>query len=161
MKPAQVNKLYAKLTPHEQAALAVEAASRHDESAIDAILAHVERKHYLAPHTEYTRRIHALTTLVGQYGIEYWKIRTLMLLACDYAEQGNQESEAPALRFLAKAVALEAAIVEVCNLLKVDATAIKTMAGCPDDSVKLGELQKADAELVKQYADMFTGLIQG
>ncbi len=43
MKPAQVNKLYAKLTPHEQAALAVEAASRHDESAIDAILAHVER----------------------------------------------------------------------------------------------------------------------
>jgi hypothetical protein len=159
MKSAQVNKLYAKLTPHEQAALAVEAAARHDESAIDAILAHVGRRHYLAPHADYTRRIHALTALVGQYGIEYWKIRTLMLLACDYAEQGNQEAEAPALRFLAKCVALEWAIVEVCKLAKVDIKAIKTMAGCPGDDVKPEALQKADAELVKQYTDMFAGAL--
>ena len=54
------------------------------------------------------------------YGIEYWKIRTLMHLACDHVDQGNQEAEAPALRFLAKYVALEAAIVEVCKLAKVD-----------------------------------------
>lgn len=116
MKPDQVNKLYAKLTPHEQAALVIEAAARHDESAIDAIIERVERKHYIATHADYTRRIHALTTLVGQYGIEYWKIRTLMLLACDYADQGNEEAEAPALRFLAKCLALESAIVEICKL---------------------------------------------
>ncbi|BBL60082.1 hypothetical protein [Methylomonas koyamae] len=158
MKPAQVNKLYARLTPHEQAALAIEAAARHDESEIDAILAHVEHRHYLSTHADYTRRIHALMTLAGQYGIEYWKNRALMLIACEYADQGNQEAEAPALRFLAKAVALESAIVEVCKQLKVDVKAIKTMAGCPDDDVKPEALQKADAELVTQYTGMFAGL---
>ena len=70
MKPAQVNKLYAKLTPHEQAALVIEAASRLDESEVDAILEHVERKHYISAHTDYTQRIQALTVLIGQYGIE-------------------------------------------------------------------------------------------
>ncbi|MDT4290379.1 hypothetical protein RO575_12480 [Methylomonas sp. MO1] len=159
MKPAQVNKLYAKLKPYEQAALVVEAAARHDESAIDDILAHVELRHYLAPHADYTRQIHALTTLVGQYACEYWRIRTLMLLACEYVDQGNQQADNTALRFLAKCVALESAIVEVCKLAKVDIKAIKTMAGCPCDDVKPEALQKADAELVRQYTDMFAGLL--
>ncbi|OAI18962.1 hypothetical protein A1507_08660 [Methylomonas koyamae] len=75
-------------------------------------------------------------TLAGQYGIEYWKCRTLMLIACEYADQGNDGAEAPALRFLAKAVALEAAMVQVCKQLKVDVKAIKTMPDCPDDDVK-------------------------
>ncbi|MCQ8183748.1 hypothetical protein NP603_21780 [Methylomonas sp. SURF-1] len=160
MKPAQVNKLYAKLTPQEQAALVMEAVARLDESEADAIMGQVERKHYIATHADYTQRIHALTALVGHYGIEYWKNRALMLIACDYAEQGNPQAEAPALRFLAKCVALEAAIVEVCKLAKVDIKAIKSMAGCPDEDVKPEELEKADAELVEQYTDMFGGLVQ-
>jgi predicted secreted protein len=159
MKPSQVNKLYAKLTPHEQAALVLEAAARLDENEADAIMEQVERKHYIATHADYTRRIHALTALVGQYGIEYWKIRTLMLLACENADQGNQQVDKTALRFLAKCVALESAIVEVCKLAKVDIKAIKKMAGCPDDDVQSEALQKADVELVKQYTDMFRELI--
>ncbi|MCQ8130152.1 hypothetical protein [Methylomonas rivi] len=160
MRPSQVNKLYAKLTPHEQAALVIEAASRFDESEADAIMEQVERKHYIATHADYTRRIHALTALVGQYGIEYWKNRTLMLLACEHADLGNHDAEAPALRFLAKVLALESAIVEVCNRLKVDVLAIKKMAGCPYNDVKPEELKKADVELVQQYTDMFSGLVQ-
>ena len=159
MKSAQVNKLYAKLTPQEQAALVTEAAARLDESEADAIMGQVERKHYLAPHADYTQRIHALTVLVGQYGIEYWKIRTLMLLACENADQGNKQADNTALRFLAKCVALESAIVEVCKLAKVDIKAIKIMAGCPGDDVKPEALQQADAELVRQYTDMFAGLV--
>lgn len=159
MKPSQVNKLYAKLTPHEQAALVIEAAARLDENEADAIMEQVERKHYLACHADYTRRIHALTTLVGQYGIEYWKLRALMLIACEYAEQGNQEAEAPALKFLAKCVALEAAIIEVCNWLKVDVKAIKTMAGCPDDDLKSNELLQSDIELVEQYTEILSRLV--
>ena len=46
MKPAQVNKLYSKLIPHEQAALVMEAAARLDESEADAIMEQVERKHF-------------------------------------------------------------------------------------------------------------------
>jgi hypothetical protein len=161
MKPAQVNKLYAKLTPHEQAALVIEAAARLDESEADAIVEQVERKHYIAAHADYTQRIHALTALIGQYGIEYWKNRTLMLLACDSADKGNHDAEAPALQFLAKCVALEAAIVEVCNRLKVDEMAIKKMAGCPKDDVNPNTLQKADVKLVEYYTNVFAGLVLG
>ncbi|AEF99451.1 hypothetical protein [Methylomonas methanica] len=157
MKPSQVNKLYSKLTPHEQAALVIEAAARLDESEANAIIEQIERKHYLAAHSDYTQRIHALTALIGQYGIEYFKIRTLMLLSCEYADRGNQQADEVALRFLAKCVALELAIVEVCNRLKVDVKSIKTMAGCPDDDVKPEVLEQADLALVKQYADMFLG----
>jgi chromosome condensin MukBEF ATPase and DNA-binding subunit MukB len=159
MKPSQVNKLYSKLTPHEQAALVIEAAARLDENEADAIMAQVERKHYISTHADYTRRIHALTSLIGQYGIKYWQIRTLMLLACEYADQDNQQAEATALQFLAKAVALEAAMVEVCKRLKVDIKAIKKMAGCPDEDVKPEELEKANKKLVEQYTDMFAGLV--
>lgn len=159
MKPSQVNKLYSKLTPYEQAALVIEAAARLDEAEADAILAQVERKHYLSPHSDYTRRIHALTALIGQYGIEYWKNRALALVACEYADQGHQEVEATALQFLAKAVALETAIFEVCKRLKVDVKAIKKMAGCPDEDAKPSELAKTNQELVEQYIDMFSGLI--
>jgi hypothetical protein len=159
MKIREVNKLYAKLTPQEQAALAIEAAARHDENEIDAILAQVERRHYLSAHADYTRRINVLMTLAGQYGIEYWKCRTLMLVACDYADQCNEEAEAPALRFLAKALALESAIVEVCKLAKVDINAIKRMAGCPEDDVKPEALETADKALVKQYTELFAGLV--
>jgi hypothetical protein len=159
MTPKQVNKLYAKLTPHEQAALVIEAAARLDESEADAIMWQVERKHYVATHADYTRRIHALTALIGQYGIEYWKNRALMLIAVDYAEQGSQNAEAQALQFLAKAVALESAIVEVCKGLKVDVAAIKKMAGCPDETPELST--PVDAELVKQYIESYAGLFTG
>jgi chromosome condensin MukBEF ATPase and DNA-binding subunit MukB len=160
MKPSQVNKLYSKLTPYEQAALVIEAAARLDESEADAIMAQVERKHYIATHADYTRRIQALTALTGQYGIEYWKNRALMLIACEYAEQGSQQAEAQALQFLAKSVALESAIVEICNRLKVDVMAIKKMAGCPDDETP-EFLTPVDAELVKQYIESYAGLFTG
>lgn len=84
-----------------------------------------------------------------------------MLLACENADQGNQQADNMALRFLAKCVALESAIVEICNRLKVDVKAIKTMAGCPDDDVKPEELENATPDLVKQYVEMFSGLVSG
>ena len=158
MKPRNINKLYSKLTPQEQAALVIEAASRLDESDIDAILEHVERKTYLSAHADYTRRICALQTLIGQYGIEYWKNRALMLLAVTYAEDGREGAETTAMQFLATVVALESAIVQVCNHFKVDVAAIKKMAGCPGNDAKPSELPLVDAALVKRYIDLFTSL---
>jgi hypothetical protein len=156
MKATQVNKLYAKLTPHEQAALVFEAAVRLDESDVDAILESVERKPYMSLHWDYIRRCYGLQSLVSQYGIDYWKNRSLMLMACNLAEDGNAEAESNAMRFFAKIVAMELALFETCNLLKVDIVAIKKMAGCPDNDVKASELPKADEELVKQFAELFT-----
>lgn len=159
MKSNQVNKLYAKLTPHEQAGLVMEAAARLDENTADAILAQVERRHYIATHADYTRRIHALTALTGQYGIEYWKIRALMLLSVSKAEDGHTEVEPSALQFLAKAVALESAIIEICKQLKVDVAAIKSMASCPDADAEPKDLPDVDKVQYGQYMELFSGLI--
>ena len=156
MKPAQVNKLYSKLTPHEQATLCFEALAKQDISTVDAIVEQVERKNYTSLHWDFRERSYCLQTLAGQYGIEYWKNRTLMLLACECAE--NDKAEETALRFHAKAQALESAIAEVCKQLKVAVSAIKAMAGCPGDELTLDDLQEVDNSLVKQYVEMFSGL---
>lgn len=87
MKPVQVNKLYGKLTPREQAALVFEASVRLDESEVDAILENVERKTYRSLHWDYIRRSYGLQSLVSQYGIDYWKNRALMLMAYNLAEE--------------------------------------------------------------------------
>ncbi|MDP3332598.1 MAG: hypothetical protein Q8Q40_16445 [Methylococcaceae bacterium] len=159
MKPSQVNKLYSKLTPHEQAALAFEAAVRLNGNEVDAILEQVERKTYITLHADYHRRAYGLQFLAGQYGIEYWKNRALMLLACDKFDKGEQQGEQIANQFFNKTVALELALIEVCKQLGVDVEAIKKMAGCLPDEFKGYDLPEVDSELIKQYVDMFSGLI--
>ena len=87
MKQQQVNKLYSKLTPHEQAALMFEAALRKDENEVDLILDSVERRTYSTPHIEYQQRIMGIGNLSGCYGIIYWKtlcqLSSLMALSLD------------------------------------------------------------------------------
>ena len=156
MKPEQVNKLYAKLKPEEQAALVFEAAARLDSNEVDAILEYVERKTYLTVHSNYHRRALGLQWLSGQYGIDYWKNRALMLIACNKADDGDDHSANLALRFLAKVVALEIALAETCKLLKVDRAAIKKMVGCPDGDALPNELPQVDAELVRQYTEIYS-----
>ncbi len=158
MKPAQVNKLYAKLTPQEQAVLAFEAAVRLDENEVDVILAQVERKTYVMLHADCQRRIYGLQAFAGQYGVEYWKNRALMLVACEMADKGNQQAEQTANQFFAKTIALELALIEVCKKIKVDVVTIKQMASCPIDEAKGYKLPEVDTEIVNQYVELFSGL---
>lgn len=159
MNANQVNKLYTKLTPQEQAGLVFEAAVNRDESQVDAILNRVERKTYIAVHADYARRIHELMTLVGQYGIEYWKNRTLMLLACEQAEKGVLGAEENANKFFTKTVALEIAMINVCKSYKVDVAAIKNMASCPVHEAEDFDFPEVDAQLVQQYTELFLAAI--
>jgi hypothetical protein len=159
MKPEQVNKLYYKLTPQEQAALVFEAAAKNDEGTVDAILPHVERKTYECVHADYMRRIHSLLCLSGYYGSEYWKNRALLLYACHKLEVGKHETEAAAMKLYAKIVAMEYSLAKTCALLQVDLAAVKTMAGCqPEDTFIDDDLAEVDAELVKQYSEAFSVL---
>lgn len=159
MKPDKVNKLYSKLTPQEQAALVIEAASRQDESTVDAVLEHVERKHYLTAHADYTQQINALQWLICIYGTEYWKNRALMLMACTQVDEGNQEAEEAVNRFFAKTIALEHALIDACRRFKVDIAAIKAMASCVPNEAEGHPLPKADARLVEQYREIFDSLM--
>ena len=72
------------------------------------------------------------------------------------AEDGDKEATNNTMRFFEKTLAIEVALVETCKLLKVDISAVKTLAGCPDD--KAEELPAADPELVKHYAAQFAQL---
>ena len=156
MKPAQVNKLYAKLTPHEQAVLAFEAAVRLDGNEVDAILEQVERKTYITVYADYQRWAYGLMALVGQYGIEYWKNRALMLVACEIADDDNQQTEQTANQFFTRTIALELALIEVCKKTKVNVQAIRKMASCPPDDPEKYKFPEVDEELVKQYSDLLT-----
>jgi hypothetical protein len=156
MKTAQVNKLYGKLTPQEQASIVLEAVSRLDESTVDAVLGQVERKTYLSVHADYIRQMNALQWLISVYGLEYWKNRALMLAACDMVEAGNKHAEERANQFFVKTVAIELALVAVCQQFKVDVSAIKTMVDCVPNEMEGYEMPEVDKELIKKYAELFS-----
>jgi len=107
MKPAQVNTLYRKLTPHGQAALTFEAIARRDEADIAVIVENVERHNYRGVSAVYNQRVIELVTLAYFYGNQYWKSRALMLV-----DDTN---------------AIEAALIETCNRLRVDIADVKKM----------------------------------
>lgn len=155
MKPTQVNKLYAKLTPEEQANLMFEAATRHDDGEINAITSQVERKVYKCVHADFERRINGLQVMASQYGVEYWKNIAMLLFACQLADEGSEVSEKAAYRYHAKIQAQESALIEVCYQLKVDISAIKMITGCSDIELPLNELQKIDEPLIKDYVNSF------
>ena len=151
MKPAQVNKLYAKLTPHEQAALSFEAAIRNDEAEINDILVNVEKHTYHLPNAEYRQRATGLFMLALYYGTQYWKNRALMMMAL-HASDDPTGYEGLAVQFASKLASMDAALIEVCGSLKVDIRPIKTMADCKDEPVFS---EYVEAELVGQYTGLF------
>ena len=160
MKSSQVNKLYAKLTTLEQATLAFEASTRQDNGEIEAIVAQVERRTYQSVHADYTHRVYVLQLLAVNYSIEYWRLRALMLSSFNLLDSGYQGIEETAMKFLAKAVALEIAIVDACKRYKVDLDAVKSIAQCQAFDLLPKERPPADEALVKQYAEAFFNAVE-
>ena len=157
MKPSQVNKLYSRLSPHEQAALSFKAAVRRDEAEFDVIICSVPRVVYQCVHTDFQQRITGLFMLVGDYGINYWKTRTALLMACNLCrDDESKDCSDMLLRFLAKIASMDAALTDVCQLFKVDVESIKKLTECEDQPTFS---QYVDAELVEQYTELFTSAL--
>lgn len=157
MKPNQFNKLLSKLTSEEQAALMFNAVARADNKEIDVILACVPKHAYTSPDADYRNRLVLIQTLVSNYGIEYWKLRALISQAKDFARQGYVEIEIAISKLLAKAVALEIAIVEACNQLKLDVELVKTSI----DDFGLGGLPKELPPANKALVDSYVAILIG
>jgi hypothetical protein len=155
MTPKQVHRLYDGLTPTEQANMVFAAVVRRDTAEAETILSRVEIGSYRATHADYRRQLLGLQSLAHVYGLEYWRIRALMLYAVE--TPGAVES---AERFLQKTLALEVALVDICDRFKVDITAIKTLARCLDTEAAKQPLPTADAELVGQYDAMLTEVFE-
>jgi hypothetical protein len=150
MKPAQIEKLYTKLTPHEKAALCFSAAVRQDRNEIDSIVASVEQHNYKCLDYRYRKRAMGLYMLAFFYGGWYWKTRTLMVTATlsNHAEEAHL--------FLNKLSSMDTALIAVCEQVKVDISAVKTLASC---NLEPSFNQWAEPEQVAQYTEMLLGVI--
>jgi len=93
LKPAQVNKLYEKLTPEEQANLCFEANVRGDNADYEAIKSAIEYRNYQAPHHDFRLRSIGLLSLAFYYRGEYWEALSKMVLGlCLDADEARQFS---------------------------------------------------------------------
>ena len=119
----------------------------------EVIVDNVERRFYQSVHPAYRRRVEGLLTLAGLYGVQYWKNRTLMLMAFNIYSDDRTCSIAK--RFITKLASMEAALIDVCGQLKIDVELIKTMADCKGETEK-GFNDYVEAELVEQYTELFT-----
>jgi hypothetical protein len=157
LKANKITHLYAKLTPHEQAALAFEAAVRQDDSEITRILDSVERETYVTLHTDYKRRAYGLRALCTEYGLHYWRNQCFQMSSLALHIVNEDDSYlALCISFDAKLVAMDMALAEVCNDLKISVEAVKKTAYCQDTSQYIG-LSDApiDEEIVKNYKMLF------
>lgn len=150
MREQQVNKLYSKLTPHEQAALAFEASIQLNGKEVDLILSGVERRDYTAPHIEYIARTQGLIQFSLTYGLLFWKrlcqIATVTILASDNIAVDEQY-------LVDDFTSMNSAFEEVCKQLGVDVSIIRKFAEC--GCYKPLTDGNINSELLQQYIDCF------
>ena len=155
MKQQQVNKLYSKLTPHEQASLAFEAAMRKDGDDVDLILDSVERCTYITTHKEYLVRSHALVHLSGIYGIFFWKtLCQLGVLTGLYIDSKDVKYISVTQRYMNEIYSMNLALEVVCKELKIASNVIKAFAECEGTQPILGG-QPIDT-FIEQYTELFS-----
>jgi hypothetical protein len=157
MKPAQVDKLYSKLTPLELGTLAFDALARLDEVEAEMIANNVEWQPYRSVHADYRRRVERLVLLASCYSMEHWKTRALMLQAFNlYSRDDDEDLADLAKEWFYRLESIEVALVKVCKQAKIDIESVKSFA-CIKDFQPLPDY--ADPGLVAEYVASFTGLL--
>lgn len=157
MQQAQVEKIYPKLTPHEQAALAFEALARQDTVELGAIVGSVERQDYRGSHWDYRQRLTGFIDLAKYYGLIYWKTRCCMAVMDDkFKEGGNEADQQAALVFVDRVLAMETALQDVCAKANIDVLAVKKLALCEDE---YSPDKCKNEELVREYVGLFMGIV--
>ena len=152
MKQQQINKLYNKLTPQEQANLAFAASMRTDQTEVDLILSAVEKRTYVTTHVDYDRRTCGLVKLSGIFGIFYWK--TLLKLSTANLSKVGMACDKVSQRYINQFIALNTALNNVCQSLQIDSEAIRKFAECSGINPKFEGVP--DEEFLEQYTKLFT-----
>lgn len=152
MKQQQINKLYSKLTPSEQANLAFVASQKSDERELNLILNSVEKLSYITAHVEYHERIDGLIQLAGMFGTTYWK--TFFLISTYNLSKTGQALDDIAQKHINEFIALNIALDNVCQLLNIDDEIIRISAQCRGINPDFKGV--ADDTLITQYTEVFT-----
>jgi hypothetical protein len=157
MKAVQVDKLYSKLTPTEQAALAFEAIARNDDSELAVIVDSVEQLDYRCTHWEFRQRGWCLLDLAKYYGLLYWKTRTYMeVVHSKFKEVNNIQDQKATFVFLDRLLAMDVALTDVCTKINIDVMTVKKLALCEDEAAFS---ENSNPDLVKEYSELFMGII--
>ncbi len=158
MKVAQVDKLYTKLTPVEQAGLAFEAIARNDDAELAVIVESVQQLDYRCTHWEFRQRGWCLLDLAKYYGVIYWKTRAYMGVAHAKFQEGNNVNDQKAtFVFLDRLLAMDVALTDVCTKINIDVMTVKKLALCEDEAALS---DNGNPELVKEYSELFMGIIK-
>lgn len=156
MKRQQLDKIYSKLTPHEQANLAFEAAIRHDEQDLDLIMNAIEQKTYVTGHADYHIRNHGLIQLSGMFGIVYWK--TFFKLSTAHLDKTGKDFNKIAQKHVDEFIAINTALNTVCEALKINPEVIRKYAEC--HAINPDFKGTADNKFIEKYTEIFTTAAQ-
>jgi hypothetical protein len=158
MKRSNIDQIYAKLTPTEQAALAFESLGRHDKAETEMIVRTVVTQAYRCPDWAFRRRLMDLINLGRYYGLLYWKTRTFLTVAYSQSQlKKDSSSQAGLFEWLERLLAMEVALIQVCQTLNVNVTTVRQYGHCEHEVRILGA---GDPALVQEYADLFMALFE-
>lgn len=158
MTPSRVDKLYSKLTPHEQASLAFESLANRKKDETDLIIGSVAQHTYQCPHFDFRRRLTDLINLSLYYGLIYWQTRNSWSMAY-YQSKVKVDAAAQETAFDVedRLLAMETALAKVCAELKIDVIAVKKIARCEHEPVFCGV---GEPVFVDEYRTLFHALIK-
>ena len=153
MKRQQVNKLYNKLTPHEQAALVFEAIIKKNEKEADLISDLVMMRTYSIPDLDYQQRLQGFTNLSSVYGMFFWKALFVLSTLTTRAHFSKNNLPETIKQHIKKFNSIDVALTAICERLNIDVSTIKQLAECNDFDPDLGD--EVDNQFVEQYKELF------
>ena len=155
MKRQQINKLYSKLTPHEQAVLVFEAVTRKESNEADLILDAVPIKTYSMPDLDYQQRLQGLSNLSGVYGKVFWK--ALFLLSSLKWIYPDSDAFPEAIKqHIKRFNSIDVALTSICEQLNISVSTIKQLAECSAFHPDFGD--EIDDQYVEQYRELFANI---
>ena len=150
MKPEQIDKLYKKLTPAEQASLAFEALVTVGPDEANTIHESVDPRAY----HNYMLRFYHINLLAFYFGSIFWKTVAQLMSTC-HSESSDVEL---ILALDSQLASMDKAIADICIEMKIDILSMRKMAGCENTPDWIHHSSTPAA--VERYTEEFMQLIK-
>jgi hypothetical protein len=148
MKRDPITKMYDKLTPKQQAALAFNHLLTGNEAETDKVVGAVRYKNYSCKDADFEEPFDSYRAMVLVWTIEYWQLYAQQLEALVRLNSYTRRKDWPRadqaheqLEHLASCLsAIDRALRSVCEVQGIDANAVRVMAGCRSVSATAPDL---------------------
>ncbi len=148
MKRDPITKMYDKLTPKQQAALAFNHLLTGNEAETDKVVGAVRYKNYNCKDAEFEEPFDSYRTMALVWTIEYWQLYGQQLEALVRLNLHTRRKDwiradlaHEQLEHLGSCLsAIDRALRKVCEVQGIDANAVRAMAGCRPASATTPDL---------------------